>query len=108
VLRHTPKDAGSVEFANYVTWIDLNTYLPMRIEYYDASGKEYRRVEVLEVENINGYPTVTKSRVSDLAGGGQTDMQFRYIQYDIGLPADIFTERSLRNPPREWLERPND
>jgi hypothetical protein len=44
----------------------------------------------------------------DLASGGQTDMQFRYIQYDLGFPEDIFTERSLRTPPREWLERPAD
>jgi hypothetical protein len=35
-------------------------------------------------------------------------MQFRYIAYDLGIPADVFTERSLRNPPREWLERPAD
>jgi hypothetical protein len=33
-------------------------------------------------------------------------MQFRYIKYDVGLPDHVFTERSLRNPPGEWLDRP--
>ncbi len=108
VLEHAPRDAASVEFAAYTTWIDRATFLPMKIEYRNASGNVYRRVEVFEVETIDGHPTVTKSRVSDLAGGGKTDMQFRYIAYDIGIPADVFTERSLRNPPREWLERPAD
>ena len=61
---------------------------------------------MLEVEEIDGHPTVTKSRVVDLDSGGQTDMQFRYIAYDIGIPADVFTERSLRRPPGEWLKRP--
>ncbi|MDH5261098.1 MAG: outer membrane lipoprotein-sorting protein, partial [Gammaproteobacteria bacterium] len=51
-----------------------------------------------------GHPTVTTSRVSDLLSGGKTDMQFRYIAYDVGIPEDVFTERSLRNPPREWLQ----
>lgn len=106
VLDHVPLDPASVEFASYRTWIDRRTFLPMKIEYTNAAGKLYRRVEVLEVESIDGYPTVTTSRVSDLGGGGQTDMQFRYIKYDLGLPADVFTERSLRNPPRDWLKRP--
>lgn len=108
VLRHTPIAPSSVEFSHYDTWIDRETYLPMKIEYTNPAGALYRRVEVLEVENIDGHPTVVTSRVSDLSGGGQTDMQFRYIRYDIGLPEDVFTERSLRTPPREWLERPSD
>jgi hypothetical protein len=105
VLRHSPKDPSSVEFASYQTEIDRETFLPMRIEYTNAAGEIYRRVEVIQVEEIEGYPTVTLSRVSDLAGGGRTDMQFRYIDYDLGLDAAVFTERSLRNPPRQWLER---
>jgi hypothetical protein len=105
-LRHVPRDAATVEFASYETWIDRATFLPMKIEYTNAAGQVYRRVEVLEVEDIEGYPTVTLSRVSDLAGGGRTDMQFRYIDYDLGLDESVFTERSLRTPPRQWLERP--
>lgn len=108
VLRHTPKDSSTVEFASYRTWMDRENLLPMRIEYTNAAGELYRRVEVLRVEYIEGYPTVTLSRVDDLAGGGRTDMQFRYVDYDLELDESVFTERSLRNPPREWLERPQD
>lgn len=106
VLEHTPKDPSTVEFASYQTWIDRETFLPTKIEYHDASGDVYRRVETLAVDEIEGYPTVTLSRVSDLTSGGQTDMQFRYIDYDLGMDAEVFTERSLRNPPRQWLQRP--
>jgi outer membrane lipoprotein-sorting protein len=106
ILKHVPVDSGSAEFSEYVTWIDRESFLPMKIEYTNAAGKLYRRVEVLEVEEFDGYPTVTASRVSDLMTGGKTDMQFRYIKYDVGMPESVFTERSLRNPPRDWLERP--
>ena len=108
VLKHVPKAGQSVEFTSYVTWINRETFLPMKIEYENASGTLYRRVEVLKVEDIGGHPTVTASRVSDLLANGKTDMQFRYIKYDTGLPEQVFTERSLRNPPREWLQRPTD
>jgi hypothetical protein len=108
VMRHEPLDPARAEFASYVTWIDRETFLPMTIEYTNPAGDLYRRVEVLKVEDIGGHPTVIASRVSDLLMGGRTDMQFRYISYDVGLPESVFTERSLRNPPREWLERPKD
>lgn len=106
ILRHVPRDPSSVEFSSFVTWIDRETFLPMKIEYTNPAGDLYRRVEVLKSEEIDGHPTVTMSRVSDLLTGGNTDMQFRHIKHDIGLPESVFTERSLRNPPRDWLKRP--
>jgi len=108
VLKHVPKAGRSVEFTSYITWIDRASFLPMKIEYQNANGTLYRRVEVLKVEDIGGHPTVTASRVSDLLANAKTDMQFRYIKYDTGVPEQVFTERSLRNPPREWLQRPTD
>lgn len=106
VLDHTPRDPGSVEFDSYRTWIDRGTLLPMTIEYSNTGGEVYRRVEVLAVEDVQGYPTVTRSRVSDLKSGGHTNMEFRYMAYDTGLPEEVFGERSMRNPPRQWLSRP--
>jgi len=58
------------------------------------------------VKEVDGYPTITKSRVSDLDGKGETNMEFRFIAYDLEIPEDVFTERSLRRPPRDWLKRP--
>jgi hypothetical protein len=108
VLKHVPIDPASVEFSSYVTWIERQTFLPTKIEYTNPVGDVYRRVEVLNIEEIDGHPTVTNSRVSDLLTGGRTEMQFRYIAYDIGVPGAVFTERSLRNPPRDWLKRQAD
>jgi len=106
VLKHVPIDPQSVEFSSYVTWIDRETFLPMKIDYTNAAGNLYRRVEVFTIEEFGGHPTVTSSRVSDILTGGKTDMQFRYIKYDVDLPDSVFTERSLRTPPRDWLKRP--
>jgi hypothetical protein len=106
LLRHVPKDPSSVEFASYLTWIDQSTFLPMKIEYYDEAGHPIRRVEVLEVETVQGHPTVKTSRISDLRNGGQTDLQFRFVAYDLGMEEDAFSERALRSPPQQWLQRP--
>ncbi len=103
VLRNVPREPGSVEFASWRVWVDKRTNLPMRAEYVDASGTVYRRMEVLEVKTIDGHPTATRMRMSDLRNGGHTVITFRNVAYDVGIPEDVFTERSLRNPPRALL-----
>lgn len=105
VIESRPRNPGSVEFAAFQTWIDRETLLPMRTEYRRENGEVYRRMEVTEVEIIDGYPTGTEVRMTDLDSGGYTVTQFAFSEYDIGLPDDIFSERSLRNPPRQWLRR---
>jgi outer membrane lipoprotein-sorting protein len=101
VLNNVPKDLKSIEFSSYKLWIDRKTFMPIKAEYLDLEGQPYRVVEALEVKDIQGYPTVIRSRVKDLAGGGRTVSEFSGITYDIGLKERIFTERYLRRPPRE-------
>ncbi len=101
VIKNTPKDPAGVEFSSYTVWIDKKTMLPVRAEYFDKKGEKYRLVEAVETKDIQGYPTVTKSRVKDLLSGGETVSVFSNIRYDIGLKEKIFTERYLRRAPRE-------
>jgi len=103
VLNNVPKDPKSVEFSSYRIWIDRKTYMPMKAEYLDKSGKKHRVVEALEVKDIQGFPTVTRSRVQDLRTRGSTVSEFSKIRYNIKLPDKVFTERYLRRRPRRWL-----
>ncbi len=100
ILNNVPKDPSGVEFSSYKVWIDVRTFIPMKAEYLDKDGRLYRRVEALEVKNIQGHPTVVSSRVQDLINGGETLSVFKGVSYDIGLE-DIFTERYLRKAPKE-------
>ncbi|MEN8144841.1 MAG: outer membrane lipoprotein-sorting protein [Gemmatimonadota bacterium] len=103
VIRNIPVDASSVEFGSWTAWIDKTTFLPVKSEYMDEQENVYRRIEALEIEEVGGHPTVIKAMVSDLRSGGTTVSLFRKIQYNIGLPEAVFTERTLRNPPRKWF-----
>lgn len=101
VLKNIPKDPASVEFSSYTIWVDKQSYMPVKAEYFDKNGHKYRVVESLEIKDIQGFPTVIKSRVQDLDSGGETVSVFKDIKYNIGLKDQIFTERYLRRPPRE-------
>lgn len=101
LVRNTPRDADAVEFSYYNVWIDKKTFLPVKAEYYDKKDLLYRRVQALEVREIEGFPTVVTSVASDLRSGSSTTNVFDNIDYNIGLDKRIFTERFLRRPPRE-------
>ena len=101
LIKNTPVEAKSVKFATYNVWIDKDTFLPRKAEYFDKHGKLYRRVEAQKIETIKGHPTVMESTVFDIETGGHTVNSFSNVDYDIGLKETIFSERFLRRPPRE-------
>jgi len=110
VVRNTPKDPDSVEFSYYDTYIHRTTFLPLYAYYYDKKGTKYKEYQVLEMKNVQGYPTATKAKMIDYREQGlpntyaNTLAVYSNIEYGIDLPDDIFTERYLRTPPREYLK----
>jgi len=104
VVKSTPKDASRVEFASYTNWIHRGTFLPVKTEFSDAAGKVYRTYEALAVETVQGYPTVVRSRMSDTRIGGNTTLEYSAVVYDTGVPEEVFSERYLRTPPRDYLQ----
>ncbi len=103
VLRNVPKDPDAVEFSYYLMYIHKESFVTVQTEYYDKAGEKYRVYTAKKVETIDGYPTVVESVMQDLAAGGETRMRYGRVSYDVGLPEEIFTERYLRNPPRQYL-----
>lgn len=103
VVKNVPKEPDTVEFAYYNVSIDRKTYVPVKMEFYDKKNKLYKTIESTKIEEIQGFPTVIKSMVSNLQTGSKTEMEFVNVKYDIDLKDDIFTERYLRRPPREAI-----
>ena len=107
VIDNVPVDPNSVEFKHYKVWVNKGTFMPERSVYFGQNEEAIRTIESLEQQTIDGYITTTKMKVSDHRTGGYTFSEIRFIAYDIGITDDVFSERSLRMPPNEWLERPS-
>jgi len=103
VLKSTPKNPKLVEFAYYKNWIHKATFIPVKTEFYDSGDRAYRTYEAAKVDTIDGFPTVTQSKMTDSNIGGFTVMEYSKVKYDIDLPEGIFSERYLRAAPRKYL-----
>jgi hypothetical protein len=103
VVKNTPKTPVSVEFDSFTMHIHKTTFIPVKIEF-EKSGTVYRIGEARKVETIQGFPTVTQSVMKDLNAGTETMLDYLKVDYNIGLPDTIFSERFMRRAPREHLE----
>jgi len=104
IIKNTPKEPQQVEFSYYLVWIDKNSFVPVKMQYYDKAGRLYRVIEALKIETIQDFPTVVRSVARDLKTGSQTEMEFSDIRYNIGLSEEVFTNRSFSRTPREVLQ----
>ncbi len=104
LLNNIPKKPDEVEFTSYKIWINDQTFLPEKAEYYKGE-KLYRVVTADHIEEVDGYPTVIESTAKDLETGSTTVNIFSKITYDLGIPDNIFTERYLRRAPKKWLKK---
>jgi len=103
VLKSTPKDPKSVEFSSYKMWIHKTSFIPVKAECYNEKGEKIREAQALDVQQIQGFPTVTKSQMKDLRTGSTTTISYNKVEYNTDLTEDLFSERYLRNPPRALL-----
>lgn len=99
-LKGTPKDSEGAEFTHYEMKVDKVDFMPREINYYKTGDKLYRKAEILEVKKVDGFQTVFKSKISDLETQSYTLVQFKKPSYNVGLEQSIFSERSLRKPPK--------
>lgn len=105
VIESRPVRAA--EYERRVSWIDRETALPLREEYYDTGDVPYRVYtsdEIREVTTGDGVvPTVVARTMENVRTGHRTEVRLVEIEYDVGIADEVFTEASLRRPPRRWI-----
>ena len=93
------RPVGSADYARRVSWIDSERWIPLQEEYFDSRGQKIRVFTADRVEEIGKHWTVTRRTMRNLQTGQRTEVAFQDASYDLGLPDNLFTERTLREPP---------
>jgi hypothetical protein len=75
----------------------------MKLEYYDDTDRVYRTYTVTRTELIDGFPTAVSATMADNRSGGHSILQYSGVEYTIGLPENVFTERYLRKPAKKYV-----
>ncbi len=103
VIQSVPKEKYK-GFARKISYINKESLLPLKEEYFDKKDKMIRIFLAESVEEIDGIVTVTLRSMENLKKGTKTYVDFSSIRYNKGLTDDIFSERYLKNPPRQFIK----
>ena len=103
VIESIPKEAYKA-FAKKVSFIDKETFMPLREEYFNKKDKLVKIFTADKIDVIDGITTVTLRSMQDVKKNRKTTVDFSRITYNRGLKADMFSERYLKNPPRQYIK----
>ena len=103
VVESIPKEDYK-GFARKVSYISKENWLPLKEEYYDKKGELERVFTADKIEDVGGFLTITSRSIENLKKNSKTTVDFSSIEYNVGLEPDIFTERYLKNPPRQYVK----
>ena len=104
LVESTPK-VKEDKTAKMRSWIDKQTYIPLKVEFYNHDAKVYKIYESGKVQTIKGFPTIMQRVMRSPLDGTKTILLVnpKKVRYNIGLTPKVFSERSLRNPPKKYL-----
>ncbi len=91
-------------FAKRVSYIDKTSLVPLKEEYFDDKGELIRVFSANKIEDIGGFTTVTQRTMENVKKGSKTIVTFVGTKYNGGIKDEIFAERYLKNPPRDYIK----
>lgn len=103
-IKSVPKDEKSADFSYKLSWIDKVSFLPLKEAYYDKRGELYKVFTADEVKDVQGFPVIIKRTMNDTKTGHRTEVEFKKVEFNVGLDDDVFTERYLKKPLKKWIE----
>lgn len=107
VLESTPIDRADSVYRKRLSWVDPQTALVMRVDYFEHEDiTPSKRWLLVAKKKHKAYWTVTDSRMIDLASGRETRMVVEEALYDRKLPAKLFTSQTLADENLEAEYRP--
>lgn len=81
--------ASTWYYSRVVIWVDADSHLPIRREFYDPAGQLWK-VETLRFTDIQGVPTVLHRRMENVQDKTSTDIEVNSVQYGADIPDSLF------------------
>lgn len=97
VLESIPKDPDGTQYGKRISWIIKDSYLPVKIEYYDKRERLIKRFLARKIQKIDGIWTAVETEMKDLKRKHRTLMKSNDIRYNKGVPDRVFTKGYMKH-----------
>lgn len=104
VLEGTPKTdkiADELGYSKALIYVDPETNIIVRYDYWDVNGNALKRIENQDVRQIDGIWTANRIHVANHKTGHSTLLEFTSTTYTEEIDDNLFSDRVLlRGAPR--------
>jgi outer membrane lipoprotein-sorting protein len=102
VLEHRPRTDAAVTWGRIEAWIEVESGLPLRRDYFDREGSRVRTLRFHDFAEQDGRRFPQRWVMSSAgAPGRETRIEFESIVFDAEIDEAIFNTRNLKPPAAE-------
>lgn len=96
-IQLTPKPDAGVVWGKIITWIEKETYLQPRIEYYDEDGFLVKKFIGTNLQKMDGRNIFTHwEMIPEDKPGNKTVMDYYKIQFNIKTEESFYSEQNMK------------
>lgn len=95
VIESIPKDDS--QYGKKISWIDTQSLVVVRTEFYDKKGNKSKVFTVLRLEKEQDIWTPKETVMEDIRDGHRTVMTTMEVNYNQGLSDEMFSVRKLES-----------
>lgn len=96
VLKGWAKDPADSQYSHRISWIDKETFVPVKVEMYDKQEKLLKVLKVEDLRQIQSYWTPVKTVLTNVQEDHATRLTIKKIVFDEPLPEGLFTTNFLK------------
>jgi outer membrane lipoprotein-sorting protein len=98
VIESIPHEEAAVVWGKEILTI-RDDFIMLEQQFWDQDGVLVKSFKTTEIKQFDDRPVAATMRMQDVDKPGQwTEMRVDATQFDVDLPANLFTLSSLRNP----------
>lgn len=96
VIEMIPNEDAPVVWGRLIYWVQKETTLPARVEYYDEKDKLMRYMTFGKIEQMGGRKIPTVWKMNDVVNEGEsTTIEILSMEFNINIPGSKFSFREL-------------
>ncbi len=97
VVESLPAERSESSYGKEISWVDRNTWLTARVEFYAADKTTLLKVLTsADFKQVQGRWLAGLITMSTIASGHKTTLEIRQVKYDIAINPAYFTTRFLK------------
>jgi hypothetical protein len=96
IVKSSAKDSSDSQYSYRLSYIDKNSFVPIRVEMFDKSENLYKILNVEKLEQINNYWIPMVNSMKNVQSGHSTVLTILKIEVDNPLSDKIFTSSFLK------------